>query len=212
MLIRPEIFRRIRHRPRTVCPYNGQPHVVGAARCPENGLETWPDVGRRLPKSSQRGKRSWRNLTQRPFPGRWRAGWAAARLSPSPTPRGIRDAAIISLLYGCGLRRAELVALDLVHYTKEESELRIRGKGNKQWAVPLGNAALALADRLDIRGGKEGPLFWGLGNRNQGHRLTDQAVYTMLRKRAKEASVKNLSPTIFVAPSWAICWTPVPTL
>ena len=114
-----------------------------------------------------------------------------------PTPLGIRDAAIISLLYGCGLRRAELVTLDLAHYIKEENELRIRGKGNKQRAVPVGNAALALADWLEIRGDKAGPLFWGLGNRNNGHRLTDQAIYNMLRKRAKEASVKNLSPHDF---------------
>ena len=102
-----------------------------------------------------------------------------------PTPLGIRDAAIISLLYGCGLRRAELVTLDLAHYIKEENELRIRGKGNKQRAVPVGKAALALNDWLEIRGDKAGPLFWGLGNRNNGRRLTDQAVYNMLRKRTK---------------------------
>jgi site-specific recombinase XerD len=114
-----------------------------------------------------------------------------------PTPLGIRDAAIISLLYGCGLRRAELVALDLAHYINEENELHVRGKGNKQRAVPLGNAALALADWLIIRRYAEGPLFWGLGNRNHGKRLTDQAIYNMLRKRAKEASIKNLSPHDF---------------
>ncbi len=114
-----------------------------------------------------------------------------------PTPLGIRDAAIISLLYGCGLRRAELVALNLAHYIKEENELHVRGKGNKQRAVPVGNVALALADWLAIRGEAEGPLFWGLGNRNRNGRLTDQAVYNLLRKRAKEAGVKNLSPHDF---------------
>ncbi|MAU01383.1 MAG: integrase [Anaerolineaceae bacterium] len=114
-----------------------------------------------------------------------------------PTPLGIRDAAIISLLYGCGLRRAELVALDFTHYIKEENELHVRGKGNKQRAVPVGNAALALADWLAIRGAEGGPLFWGLGNRNRNDRLTDQAIYNMLRKRAKEAGVKNLSPHDF---------------
>lgn len=114
-----------------------------------------------------------------------------------PTPLGIRDAAIITLLYGCGLRRAELVTIDLAHYVKEENELLIRGKGNKQRAVPVGNAALALADWLTIRGEAKGPLFCGLGNRNRNGRLTDQAVYNMLRKRAKEAGVKKLSPHDF---------------
>lgn len=113
------------------------------------------------------------------------------------TPLDIRDAAIFSVLYGCGLRRAELVALNLADYKMEEKELVVRGKGNKQRAVPLGHAAPAINDWLAIRGHEEGPLFWGLGNRNRGQRLTDQAVYNMLRKRAKLAGVKNLSPHDF---------------
>jgi site-specific recombinase XerD len=112
-------------------------------------------------------------------------------------PLGIRDAAIMSLLYGCGLRRAELVDLQLGDYIEEENELIVRGKGNKQRAVPVGNAAPALADWLAIRGEEIGPLFWGLGNRNRGGRLTDQAIYNMLRKRTKLAGVSRLSPHDF---------------
>jgi site-specific recombinase XerD len=112
-------------------------------------------------------------------------------------PLGVRDAAILSLLYGCGLRRAELVDLQLGDYIKEENELIVRGKGNKQRAVPVGNAALALADWLAIRGEETGPLFWGLGNRNRRGRLTDQAIYNMLRKRAGLAGVSRLSPHDF---------------
>jgi site-specific recombinase XerD len=112
-------------------------------------------------------------------------------------PLDVRDAAIFSLLYGCGLRRAELVALNMADYKQEEKELVVRGKGNKQRAVPLGHAVPAINDWLTIRGEEEGPLFWGLGNRNRGQRLTDQAVYNMLRKRAKLAGVKNLSPHDF---------------
>lgn len=112
-------------------------------------------------------------------------------------PLDIRDAAIFSVLYGCGLRRAELVALNMADYKMEEKELVVRGKGNKQRAVPLGHAVPAINDWLSIRGDEEGSLFWGLGNRNRGQRLTDQAVYNMLRKRAKLAGVKNLSPHDF---------------
>jgi len=113
------------------------------------------------------------------------------------TPLGARDAAILSLLYGCGLRRAELVALNLEHFKKEENELVVRGKGNKQRVVPVGNASFALTDWLTVRGLESGPLFWGLGNRNRGQRLTDQAVYTMVRKRAKQAGVTAVSPHDF---------------
>ena len=112
-------------------------------------------------------------------------------------PLGVRDAAIISLLYGCGLRRAELVALNLNDYVKQDDELLVRGKGNKQRAIPVGNAAPALAEWLHVRGQESGPLFWGLGNRNRGGRLTDQAIYNMLRKRAKRAGVADLSPHDF---------------
>jgi len=114
-----------------------------------------------------------------------------------PRPLGVRDASIISLLYGCGLRRAELVALNSGDYIKEENELIVRGKGNKQRAIPVGNTAPALADWLSIRGSEPGPLFWGLGNRNRGGRLTDQAVYNMLGTRAKMAGVSSLSPHDF---------------
>ena len=46
------------------------------------------------------------------------------------TPIGIRDAAIIAIMYCCGLRRDEIVSLYLSHYN--EGELKVRGKGNKE--------------------------------------------------------------------------------
>jgi site-specific recombinase XerD len=113
------------------------------------------------------------------------------------TTLGIRDAAIISLLYGCGLRRSEVVALDLADYEATAETLVVHGKGNKQRKIPLGSAAPALADWLAVRGGEPGPLFWDLGNRNTGSRLTDQAVYHIMTKRGKEAGVDDFSPHDF---------------
>ena len=110
------------------------------------------------------------------------------------SPLGRRDAAIITLLYGCGLRRAELVSLDYANFRRQENELLVQGKGNKQRALPLGHATPILLEWLQVRGNRPGPLFWGLGNRNDGRRLTDQAIYNMLRGRAKAVGLEHLSP------------------
>jgi site-specific recombinase XerD len=111
---------------------------------------------------------------------------------------GIRDAAVLSLLYGAGLRRAELVALDLADWNLAENRLLVTGKGQKERQVPVANgAAKALQDWLDVRGEEPGPLFWGVGNRNRGGRLTSGAVYKMLQARAKAAGVTKLSPHDF---------------
>lgn len=110
---------------------------------------------------------------------------------------GIRDAAIISVLYACGLRRAELVQLDLSHYerTPEGGRLLVHGKRNKQRFVPVvEGAARALADWLAVRGDEPGALFHVVGNRNRGGRMTTQAIYAMLKSRATVAGIPSMSP------------------
>ncbi len=120
---------------------------------------------------------------------------AALLATCDQTRQGIRDAAVISLLYAAGLRRAELVALDLADYDQAAGTLRVLGKGNKQRLVPVaGGAALALADWLKVRGTAAGPLFVGTGRNNSDGRLTSQAVYKMLRVRAATAGIAELSP------------------
>jgi site-specific recombinase XerD len=114
------------------------------------------------------------------------------------TMGGIRDAAIISLLYAGGLRRAELVALDLVDYDQAAGSLKVKGKGSKTRLVPVVNgAASALADWLAVRGDAPGALFTGTGNRQRGGRLTTQAIYNLLTARAAAAGIAKLSPHDF---------------
>jgi site-specific recombinase XerD len=114
------------------------------------------------------------------------------------SPAGARDAAMLSLLYGGGLRRSEIVALDLDDYCPESGALVIRrAKGNKdRTGYATNGAAVALADWLTVRGNEPGPLFLAVnkGGSIQAHRLTGQAVLYILARRADEASVSNLSP------------------
>jgi len=113
-------------------------------------------------------------------------------------PADIRDAAIISLLYACGLRRAELVSLNVSDYDQANEVLLVRGKRNKQRSLPVVNgASKALNDWLQVRTAGDGSLFYGLGNRNDGRRLTTQAIYFMLQQRAERAGISSLSPHDF---------------
>jgi len=114
------------------------------------------------------------------------------------TAAGARDAGLLAVLYGAGLRRAEVVALDLGDYTVETGALLVRsGKGNKQ---RLGYATNGSRDALDawikIRGSDSGPLFWpcNKGGRLIPRRMTPQAILVMVTKRAAEARVRHFSP------------------
>ena len=65
---------------------------------------------------------------------------------------GVRDQAVLELLYSSGLRVSELVGLNLLDVDQAERLLRIRGKGNKERIVPIGRIALkALQDYLQER-------------------------------------------------------------
>jgi len=77
-----------------------------------------------------------------------------------PAPAGVRDGALLAVLYGAGLRRAELAGLGRVDWVPADALLRVTGKGDKQREVPLPPGAVAaLADWLLVRGAWEGPLF-----------------------------------------------------
>jgi site-specific recombinase XerD len=129
-----------------------------------------------------------------------RAGEIAALITActrDPSPAGARDAAIISLMYSIGLRREEVVALDVQNYDRENGRLLIRGKGNKERnAYPEEGASDALADWLAVRVTESGPMFVPINKvgKMTNRRLTNQAIYNMLRKRALEAAVKGFSP------------------
>ena len=115
--------------------------------------------------------------------------------------KGARDAAILALCYPSGMRRAEVVALDLAHLTltPARAELIItRGKGHKERPAYLeGNALAALRAWLAHRGDAPGPLVCHVrkgGHIHPGRRLSDEGLAFMLERRAKEAGLARTTP------------------
>jgi integrase len=115
------------------------------------------------------------------------------------SPAGARDAALLAVLYGGGLRRSEATLLDLEDYSAETGELRIRrAKGNKQRIVHLaGGAAEALDAWIQLRSDVSGPLFLAVnhgGRIQHGHRVTPQVCRWVCLKRGREAQLTTFSP------------------
>jgi site-specific recombinase XerD len=115
------------------------------------------------------------------------------------SPAGIRDAALLAVLYGAGLRRAEAVALTLDDFDPHTGALTVHGgKGNKDRIAYASNGSLeALQDWLAVRGTEGAALFVPInkgGVLNVTRGMTAQAVYNLLQKRAEQAGVKRFSP------------------
>lgn len=95
------------------------------------------------------------------------------------TPLAIRDQAMLELFYSCGLRLAELAALNLGNL--DTRRVRVVGKGSKPRQVPLGQRARQALDAwLEVRGELAGPeepaLFVGQRGRRLGHRAIQQRL------------------------------------
>jgi site-specific recombinase XerD len=111
------------------------------------------------------------------------------------TPSGSRDAALLAVLYGGGLRREEAVALLVGDYDPEAGSLRVRGKGGRERIAYATNGD-ALDDWLQVRGVEPGPLFVPVdkAGRLTIRRITGTAVLYLLRRRATAVGVARFSP------------------
>jgi integrase len=114
------------------------------------------------------------------------------------TPAGRRDAGLLAILYGAGLRRSEAAGLDLEHYRPCTGEVTVKsGKGNKDRLAYVTNGARdAINGWLAVRGQEAGPLFLSVDKGGNIHlrRLTDQAIYGILVKRGQQADLLHFSP------------------
>ncbi len=119
----------------------------------------------------------------------------------SDAPLDIRDAALIAILRGAGVRRSELVKLDLKDFHQITGEVFVRqSKRGKSRRVYVPKEAIPWIQKwLSLRGDEPGPLFCRI--RRGGHLqlgpLHPDAVWRMLQKRASEAGLSAFSPHDF---------------
>ncbi len=109
----------------------------------------------------------------------------------------MRDAAVIALTYGAGLRRHEAAGLMLADLDTEQGTIKVLGKGNKERINSLHNKNLDIIQTwLEERGLEPGPLFLRArkGNRLVNEPISGQTIYDIIIRRYKEAGLKRLTP------------------
>ena len=114
--------------------------------------------------------------------------------------QGVRDRAILEILYGSGLRVSEACGLLISHVYVEEGFVRVVGKGDKERLVPMGGmAADAFNAYLAVRPVPSSPEFDDIAFLNRfGRNLSRISVFNMVKKQALVAGVnKEISPHTF---------------
>jgi integrase/recombinase XerC len=113
----------------------------------------------------------------------------AARLADDGSPVGVRDVAMLELLYATGIRVGELVGLDIDDVDRDRNVVRVFGKGRKERTVPFGHPAARALERWLARGrpalraeGAGAALFLGV----RGGRIDQRAVRTLVHRRIAE--------------------------
>ncbi len=127
------------------------------------------------------------------------------RLLEAPDPKsdlGLRDRALLEVLYAAGLRVSELTGLGVGDIQRQVGVLSVTGKGSKQRLVPLNQTAL---ERLEVYlAGPRGRLLKGrqaeqVFLNRRGRPLTRQGVFYLVRKHARS----RLRYTLFTLYFWA---------
>jgi len=111
---------------------------------------------------------------------------------------GLRDKAILELLYTSGIRLRELTGLNMEDIDFTEGVMKVRGKGKKERLVPIGKPAMDALKAYLEESGKieetgEKPLFVGLN----GKRINPRTVEKIVDKYARLCGVKKISPHVF---------------
>ncbi len=119
---------------------------------------------------------------------------------PESKPNGLRDRAMLELLYATGVRVSELCALELTAVERQLGVLRVTGKGNKQRIVPFGESAGEALDRYLLEGRPK--LLKGRASRHlfvtaRGSAMTRQCFWMLLKGYGRSAGIRRrLTPHV----------------
>jgi len=121
------------------------------------------------------------------------------RLLGVPRPdsfRGVRDAAILELMYSAGLRVSEVIAITVDSVNLKEGYVRCRGKGDRERVVPIGSVAeMKLLRYLNERAGAKGAASQVLFLTRLGRGFTRRGLWKLVKELARKAGIeKNITP------------------
>jgi integrase/recombinase XerD len=117
-------------------------------------------------------------------------------------PEGVRNKAILEIMYSCGLRVSEVVNLKLSCLFLDVGFIRVTGKGDKERLVPIGNDAVKhlqiyrtqIRNHITIKTGEEDIVFLN----RRGQRLSRVMIFLIIKELALKADIqKNISPHTF---------------
>jgi len=121
----------------------------------------------------------------------------------SDTPLGLRDVAMLEMLYGAGLRVSELVGLPMSSVDRRALLLRVEGKGRKERLVPMGEVAARaleryLAEARPLLLGNESDREHAVFLSRRGRKMTRQNFFGRLRVHARKAGLdaERVSPHV----------------
>jgi integrase/recombinase XerD len=114
------------------------------------------------------------------------------------TAIGVRDRAMLELLYACGLRVSELVSLEMSQINLRQGVVRLFGKGNKERLVPMGEEALSMLE-IYFKQARSELLNQGLNDvvfpSSRGQQMTRQTFWHRIKHYAQISGIKTvLSP------------------
>jgi len=133
--------------------------------------------------------------------GRALAGHEIAQLFESCagdlSPKGVRDAAMLSVFYGCGLRRGELARLEVDDFDLEDGSIVVHGKRGRQRTVYLTEVGCQhVRAWIRRRGNTSGPLFCPVNQKGEVtiSRMRGESISYILRRRQEQAGTEPFSP------------------